>query len=324
MDKLKDLKVDKIYVINMEKDKKRKENTIKTLKKYEIEKLSKNNDYEIIKAHDWSQKQSPISFNGPRNGGAYGCCLSHLQCIDNAIARKYDKILIMEDDLMFHKDFKNEWNKIEIPNSWNILYLSATQLKWNNIVINEKHKYYKAWKSLGGTAYILKSNMFLIIKKLFVQYRKPIDELLIIAQDKYLSIVLYPNLCINYMNESNIRKNNSWKIETTGKKLRWDLNLYDKSIILEDQKVENKEELNINYKINIIKIGKNSKTQIYNYKNESVHLVVLQNECNIYINNKFYKELRKNDHINILPNNNFYLENKTLNNIEILESIIYI
>ena len=34
------------------------------------------------------------------------------------------------------------------------------------------------------------------------------------------------------MNESNIRKNNTWKIETTGKKFKWNIDLYDKSIIL--------------------------------------------------------------------------------------------
>ena len=41
------------------------------------------------------------------------------------------------------------------------------------------------------------------------------------------------------MNESNIRKNNTWKIETTGKKLKWDINEYDTSVILDNPVTEN-------------------------------------------------------------------------------------
>ena len=64
--------------------------------------------------------------------------------------------------------------------------------------------------------------MFQYVKRLFFQERKPIDELLIIVQNNFNCYVLYPNLCINYMNDSNIRKNNTWKIETTGKRFKWE------------------------------------------------------------------------------------------------------
>lgn len=341
MQKLKDIEIDKIYVINMEKDIKRKEKTIKTFKKYGIHNLSKNNNYEIRKADDWTKKSPPKSFRGPTNGGAYGCCISHLKCIDDAIEKDYDTILIMEDDLMFHNNFIEEWNSISVPNDWNILYLSATQIKWNNIVLDPNKKYYKANKSLGGTAYIVKKNLYQYIKKLFFQERKPIDELLIIVQNHYDCFVLYPNLCINYMNESNIRKNNTWKIETTGKKFKWNIDLYDKSIILNeneefqqnnlDEKKENIENKNLKeqkndytYKINHLKINKLCKTNIYFYKNAKSHYIILNNKCDIYLNNKYIKTLSKNDHILVDENTNIYFENKFEDRVEILESIIYI
>ena len=325
---LKDISIDKIYVINMEKDVKRKEDTLKSFEKYKIPLLAINNNYEIRKAEDWTKKIAPKSFKGPTNGGAYGCCISHLKCIDDAIEKNYDTILIMEDDLMYHKNFIEEWNSISIPNDWNILYLSATQIKWDKIVLDENKKYYKALKSLGGTAYILKKNLFQYIKKLFFEFRKPIDELLIIVQEKFNCIVLYPNLCINYMNESNIRKNNSWKIETTGKRFKWDIDLYDQSIILNNKKTNEptikQQENDYTYKINHLKINKKSKSKNYLYKNAKTHYIILNNRCNIFLNNKLFKTLKKNDHILINPNTNIYFENLYDETAEILESIIYI
>ena len=91
MQKLKDISIDKIYVINMEKDIKRKNNTLKSFEKYNIPSLSINNNYEIKKAEDWTNKIAPKSFRGPSNGGAYGCCVSHLKCIDDAIKNNNKK-----------------------------------------------------------------------------------------------------------------------------------------------------------------------------------------------------------------------------------------
>jgi len=197
----------------------------------------------------------------------------------------------------------------------------------------QNQKYYKAWKSLGGTAYILKHNMFQLIKKLFFQERKPIDELLIIVQNKFNCYVLYPNLCINYMNDSNIRKNNTWKIETTGKRFKWDIDLYDQSIILsnkinpkiikETDKI--KEQNNdYSYKINHIKVGALSKTKQIKYLNAKAHYIILNNNCDLYVNNKFFMKLNKNGHICINPNTNLYFQNNDEQIVEILESIIYI
>lgn len=316
MENINKIKIDKIYVINLEKDIKRKNNTIKTFEKYKIPTIAYRNNYEIIKAHDWSKKLSPLSFKGPRNGGAYGCVLSHLSCIENALNNNYETILIMEDDLMFHKDFNEKWNTIKVPTNWNILYLSATQIKWDNIKLLENENYYKAWKSLGGTAYILKKPMFLEIKKLYKQYQKPIDELLIMIQEYKECIVLYPNLCINYMNESNIRKNNTWKIETTGKRLKWDIDLYDKSIILDENK-------KLNYNVNIVSIKKMSRSIKFVNKNFKSHIILMNDKCKIYVNNIFLKELNKNDYIFIDSNNNYFIENMVNKDIQIIQSIIY-
>ena len=226
------IEIDQIYIINMKKDIKRKNDSIESFEKHNISKICKNNCYEFIEAVDWTKKDAPSDFKGPRNGGAYGCCMSHLKCIEKGIDNSHEVVLIMEDDLMFHLDFHKMWENTWVPNDWDILYLSATQLNWSVVRIKPYNNFYRGCKSLGGTAYILKKKMFPVIQKLYKIHKRPIDELLVIAQETHTAYVLFPNLCINFMNVSNIRKNNTWKIETTGKRLKWDISKYDKSIIM--------------------------------------------------------------------------------------------
>lgn len=228
----KDISVDQIYVINLKRHSHRLDNMRRTFEKHKIDEVI-GSSWRVVEAVDYVDKKSPANFNGPRdNGGAYGCTMSHLSCIDDAIERNLECVLIMEDDVMVHHGFREAWETIRVPADFNILYLSATQLKWSGIKIIDDRPFYKAWKSLGGTAYILKKNMFYAVKRMYAIYRRPIDEVLMLAQERHRSYVIYPNLLINYMNESSIRKNNKWKIETTGKLLRWDVSKYDTSIIL--------------------------------------------------------------------------------------------
>ena len=230
-----DIAIDDLYVINLERQPHRLRNMRATFDKHRVPDIVLGrSSFTVMEAEDFVDKSSPVNFNGPRNGGAYGCTLSHLKVIDDALAKGHETVLVMEDDVMVHHRFRELWTTISVPDDFSILYLSATQLKWGVVHLREGCPYYKACKSLGGTAYVLKGRKIMLdIKRLFYIYKRPIDELLIIAQETHPCYVLYPNLLINYMDESNIRKNNKWKIETTGRKiLRWDTHLYDTTIIL--------------------------------------------------------------------------------------------
>jgi len=59
------------------------------------------------------------------SAGARGCLLSHLRALHKASARSQKSVLIMEDDLVFRKDFKEYWRSllVEIKSKpWDILY----------------------------------------------------------------------------------------------------------------------------------------------------------------------------------------------------------
>ena len=131
------LKLDKIYVINLEKDIEKRELMKKKLKKYNIK-------AKYIKAIDGKDSnifneylENKIKFNNTelyRTPGAYGCLLSHIKVLEDAIENKYNCICIFQDDIIFHKDFYNllEFQMNYINNDWDVLYLGSVQRKYIN------------------------------------------------------------------------------------------------------------------------------------------------------------------------------------------------
>lgn len=217
--KLSSIKIDVIYVINLEIDVERKKKM-----KFLLEN-NFTNKIIFIKGHDFRNKEIGNNIKFLSSSGAYGCTLSHLDCIKDAIINNYNNIIIFEDDVLIHNNFNNLWNTICIPDIWNIIHLGAMQINWNNITINEY--YYKSNKTLGGFSYILNSTIFNKVIELFDIHCKPIDELLVIIQNEYPCYTIYPNLFINYINKSYIRKYNKWTLEKTGVQFKWCIDNYE-------------------------------------------------------------------------------------------------
>lgn len=64
--------------------------------------------------------------------GAYGVLLSIYSIITNAMQNGYKKILIFEDDAVFHKNFIDIFNQQvkKLPNYWKLLYLGSSMHTW--------------------------------------------------------------------------------------------------------------------------------------------------------------------------------------------------
>jgi GR25 family glycosyltransferase involved in LPS biosynthesis len=117
--------VDNIYLINMDKDKKRLEIVTKECDnlniKFErfpgvnVNNLSKNILDKYIPKE--IQKYSP--------NGMIGCGLSHLFIWKDAINKNYKTIVVFEDDISFTDDFNEYFLNIikEVPEDYDILYL---------------------------------------------------------------------------------------------------------------------------------------------------------------------------------------------------------
>lgn len=77
------------------------------------------------------------------NPNYMGCSLGHLSIYKDALSRGRKRILVLEDDVLFHRDLDKKFNQIypEIPNDWHVLYLAWVPLSddltmWDYNVIN--------------------------------------------------------------------------------------------------------------------------------------------------------------------------------------------
>jgi GR25 family glycosyltransferase involved in LPS biosynthesis len=60
--------------------------------------------------------------------------LSHTGIVESAVEHRYRRILVLEDDVLFHQDFIGEFQKVRrLPSDWKLLYLGASQHKWRTV-----------------------------------------------------------------------------------------------------------------------------------------------------------------------------------------------
>jgi len=157
------------------------------------------------------------------NKGQWGCLYSHINILKNAIKHNYKYILILEDDIILTSDIQNKIvklaNFIELHNNWNIIYLGASQHNWDNIHINNTH--YLANGTTGTFAYMIHNRFYKILLNEYLKMKKPVDNYLVDIQKKYHDsiYVLYPNIIICNLEESNIGKKRDNK--DYFKKFKW-------------------------------------------------------------------------------------------------------
>ena len=113
----------KIYIVNLKKDKNRRENIIR-----EVEKQNLTN-YEIIDAVDGNKlnqneldvatfrnKKHVNPWNSKMSPTQIGCALSHIKVYENFIKTEFEVALILEDDAIFVRDFNNNLKQFILKN----------------------------------------------------------------------------------------------------------------------------------------------------------------------------------------------------------------
>ena len=131
--------INKIYIINLDKDTERLNNCINQLKKYNI------NNYERYSAI-YGSKLSNDEINiittdiGKlfASDGMIGCGISHINIWKKIVKEGIKKTLILEDDFILKDDFLNNFNKVieKSPINYDIIFLSS------NIIHNKNLKLY--------------------------------------------------------------------------------------------------------------------------------------------------------------------------------------
>jgi len=192
-----------IYVINLKKDIYRRayiKNLFKNLKlNYKLIMVDR------VTAEDKEKWNITQKF---RHMGQLGCVLSHMFCLRDAINSNYDKFIIFEDDIIFHKNFDKMIGKY-LTYDLDLLMLGACDFELENNIDNMNDNgdmYFPKKNALGGHAniYSLKfAKKFYehkVNNDVIVEFDKEYDKF----YKKYKIGVCYPNLIICELSTTNI------------------------------------------------------------------------------------------------------------------------
>lgn len=172
--------------------------------------------------------------------GAWGTLKTYHRLINDAKERGFRKILSLEDDIAFAKDFESLFSQAIdlLPTAWKLLYLGASQHSWvegkdlltpaNTPYKNGPIEYYHPLQADGAFAIGIDHSAYDMLLLEIERMNCPFDSGAMQLITKIYPdecYVLKPNLVIADVSESEntIRR----KMGAFAKTVRWDLGLYD-------------------------------------------------------------------------------------------------
>jgi len=232
---------DKIYVLNLDRRPDRMEKMEKRLKQWGITNWvrfpaidgSQSPHWEEWKHYSKSRltrvEKTKYNRKAIASCGSWAILKATYHLLRDAQKNKYERILILQDDDLFHKNFHEEFAKAikVVPKDWRLFYLGATQHNWSHI-IKAKHYYHPNGTADGAFAVGVHSKIYEEFIKEILKFDMPVDSGALKTLQKryvYQSYVMSPNLIIADIRDSDLRQARDLNI--FGKKLRWDANLYD-------------------------------------------------------------------------------------------------
>ena len=219
---------DYIYIISLKKNNEKRDRCMKQLLKYNINNYEffdaintvTSNKYNIL--YDEVIKHFDVNFityNFPR--GALGCLLSHLKILLDAKEKKYNSILILEDDFVLKNNFEQEYLRIVpyIPENWDFIYFGKKQGyncevneifkdKYDSKCYNTKHindeVYTPNYITWATHAICIKNTIFDDLINEYNILKSPVDLIIMNIYHKFNFYVLYNDLFITSF-DSDIR-----------------------------------------------------------------------------------------------------------------------
>jgi len=192
---------DKVYCINLDRRKDRLENFKKEVEKYNL------GEFERFSAYDGKTLDMP-KYNTTLNPGELGVILSNIDIINDAKIKKYDKILIIEDDCIFTDEILNIKKYFDLlPNDWEMLYMGGNHNTHMGIPepIKINEKVIKLHSTYSAHFVGIKSNMFDYIKAVIERYKEPLDVSYTRLQKGFNAYSFYPAMAKQKSNFSDIQ-----------------------------------------------------------------------------------------------------------------------
>ncbi len=246
---------DKVYVLNLEKRIDRKMEMFQKLGRLNIkaEFVRAVNGYDFQNQLEYeTYLRQPLGTGGTlrelilnrkliENSGAWGCLKSYLFILEDAQKNGYNRILCLEDDAIFYKNFESRFKDAiqKIPNNWKLLYLGASQRLWeiprglsyldkSKLSIDPNEPFYYPKITFGTFAFGIHHSVFDMMLQEIRKMIYPIDNRPVqIVAEKYPEqcFVITPNLIIADVTDSDIRGKRSQS--ELAEKLKWNLADYD-------------------------------------------------------------------------------------------------
>ena len=206
--------INKIYCINLDFDKERYE---KVEDQFKLHNLTVERFSGIvgstIKQEDYPNIIKKNSILLKNKCGSTGCYLSHMIIWDKILENPNIEIaLILEDDIILHKNFKKKFvnNYNLTPDNWELLYLGTGKMKGTKInsnIIKPKIGNYIGYNN-GTFGYMIKRSAINKIKKLILPINnKTIDNNIRSNFHKIKAYYFIDNIIKHNYNFSQTKKN---------------------------------------------------------------------------------------------------------------------
>ena len=211
------------YIINLKDRPIKKLNVISQFENLNLK-------YEIVKGINTLNKKV---YGKYRRSGAMGYKQTLEKLISNIISTKKDGyVTIFDDDILFSKNFEEELKNNDVPTNFDVLYLGASE--WSSLDLNllkeQSTLYYTPVTESDSKYGDGTCGSFACVYKIsflrdFYEYLKTQDD----AYDRILknfikdkkSYVLFPNLVISNIVDSDIRENSTTELQMRRERQCW-------------------------------------------------------------------------------------------------------
>jgi len=138
-------KINKIFIINLRRNKNRLINSVLQLNKYKLTNLDFINAIDGYELNDNDYK-SYTSFIGYylSSPTMVGCGMSHIKTWEKIVENNIKYSLILEDDFNFSNNFLNDFNELmkNIPDNFDLLFLNSNLFMNNYLKLSNVNDYF--------------------------------------------------------------------------------------------------------------------------------------------------------------------------------------
>ena len=179
----------------------------------------------IYNSYLYHQSKNKYGNNYIPSSGSYAILLSMKNMLLDAIKNKYQRILVLQDDIIINTNFKILLKSYEniLNSNWKLIYLGASQHNWKNIQFDLEKRLYYCRGTDGAFAVGINSIIFELLIELIDKAVLPFDSGPLTNIQKMFPqdcFVLFPNLIIADVSDSDCRKSRDQNIMS--QKFRWD------------------------------------------------------------------------------------------------------